>query len=55
MLLPVMIVLVLSLLHVDVKKTIAISGLVGMAIAVSVQHFRCRNFLLYDFSGFSAF
>ena len=34
MLLPVVIVLVLSLLHVDVKKTIAISGLVGMVIAV---------------------
>lgn len=53
MLLPVMIVLVLSLLHVDVKKTIAISGLVGMAIAVSVQHFPVSELPALCFSGFS--
>ena len=53
MLLPVVIVLVLSLLHVDVKKTIAISGLVGMAIAVSVQHFPVSELPALCFSGFS--
>ena len=44
---------VLSLLHVDVKKTIAISGLVGMAIAVSVQHFPVSELPALCFSGFS--
>lgn len=53
MLLPVVIVLVLSLLHVDVKKTIAISGLVGMVIAVGVQHFPFSELPALCFSGFS--
>lgn len=53
MLLPVVIVLVLSLLHVDVKKTIAFSGLVGMAIAVSLQHFPVSELPALCFSGFS--
>mgnify|MGYP003213077447 CR=1 FL=1 len=53
MLLPVVIVLVLSLLHVDVKKTIAISGLVGMVIAVLVQHFPVSELPALCFSGFS--
>lgn len=53
MLLPVVIVLVLSLLHVDVKKTIAISGLVGMVIATGVQHLPVSELPALCFSGFS--
>lgn len=53
MLLPVVIVLVLSLLHVDVKRTITISGLVGMVIAVLVQHFPVSKLPALCFSGFS--
>lgn len=53
MLLPVVLVLVLSLLRVDIKKTIATSVLVGMVIAVSIQHFSVSELPALCFWGFS--
>ena len=53
LLLPVAIVLILSLLRIDVKKTIAISGLVGMVIAAGIQHFPVSELPSLCFSGFS--
>lgn len=53
MLLPVLVVLVLSLMHVDVKKTIALSILCGMVIAVTVQHFPINEIPSLCFSGFT--
>ena len=53
LLLPVAIVLILSLLRIDVKKTIALSGLVGMVIAAGIQHFPVSELPSLCFSGFS--
>lgn len=53
MLLPVVLVLVLSLLRIDIKKTIAISVLMGMVLAVTVQHFSISELPALCFSGFS--
>lgn len=53
MLLPVLVVLVLSLMHVDVKETIALSILCGMVIAVTVQHFPINEIPSLCFSGFT--
>ena len=53
MLLPVLVVLVLSLMRVDVKKTIALSILCGMVIAVAAQHFPIAQIPSLCFSGFA--
>ena len=53
MLLPVVLVLMLSLLRIDIKKTIAISVLMGMVLAVTVQHFSISELPALCFSGFS--
>lgn len=53
MLLPVILVLVLSLLRIDIKKTISASILVGMVLAVTLQQFSVSELPSLCFSGFS--